>query len=482
MYRQFRKNEPLLFELPEGGRGYSLPKPFGKEKEVPKNLKRQKELKLPNISEPEVIRHYTRLSKKNYGVDDDIYPLGSCTMKYNPKINEEMALLPNFDIHPDQDPSTCQGSLELMFRTQEILKQIAGMDAVSLQPAAGAHGEYTGSLLIRAYHKDNGNNRNEMLVPDSAHGTNPASAALAGFKTVQIPSNSEGTVDIEALKAAVNGNTAGLMLTNPNTLGIFENNIGEIADIVHTAGGLLYYDGANLNAIMGISCPGDFKFDVMHFNLHKTFSTPHGGGGPGSGPVACKKILEPYLPVPRIERDGKKYTLNSKYPKTIGRIRSYYGNFSVIVKAFTYFLTMGSDLREAAVESVLNANYITQKLKNDYELPYRELRKHEVVFSGEKIKKETGVTTLDIAKRLLDYGIHAPTIYFPLIIHEAIMIEPTETESKENLDRLIDALKKIKKEAYDNPEIVKSAPHNTSVGRLDLTKAAREPKVSFGMC
>ena len=482
MYRQFKNSEPILFELPEGGQGYSLPKPIGKEITPPKSLTRTSDPNLPNLSEPEVIRHYTRLSKKTYGVDDGIYPLGSCTMKYNPKINEEMALLPGFDIHPDRDPSTCQGALELIYRTQELLKDIAGMDAVSLQPAAGAHGEYTGCLLIAAYHRSNGDDRKEMLVPDSAHGTNPASAALAGFKTVQIPSNKEGTLDIDALKSAVNENTAGLMLTNPNTLGIFEPDIKEIAGVVHKAGGLLYYDGANLNAIMGICRPGDFGFDIMHFNLHKSFSTPHGGGGPGSGPVAVKKSLEPFLPVPRVEKKGDNYTMSSNYPKSIGMVRSYFGNFGVVVKAFTYLLTMGSDLREAAVEAVLNANYITQKLKDSYELPYKELRKHEVVFSGEKIKKETGVTTLDIGKRLLDYGIHAPTIYFPLIVHEAIMIEPTETETKENLDELIKALKEIKEECYTNPEKVKSAPHNTSIGRLDLTKAAREPKVSYMMC
>ncbi|MFH1787095.1 MAG: aminomethyl-transferring glycine dehydrogenase subunit GcvPB [archaeon] len=481
MYKQAHGDSRLIFEKSDSSTGYSLPKPFGTEFSIPEKLKR-KELNLPEVSEVEVVRHYTNLSQRNFGVDNGFYPLGSCTMKYNPKINEAMAgheLV--VDMHPEQLEETAQGCLELAYNLGEVLKEVSGMDAVSLQPAAGAHGEYIGCMIIRACHKGKGQDRNEIIVPDSAHGTNPASAAMAGFKVVQVPSLEDGTVDIEALKAAVSGRTAGLMLTNPNTLGIFEHNIKEIARIVHGAGGLLYYDGANLNAIMGFCKPGEMGFDVMHINLHKTFATPHGGGGPGSGPVLVKKELAKFLPVPVVEKTGSKFRLNYNLPESIGPSKSSIGNFGVLVKAYTYTLTMGKMLKDASEIAVLNSNYMAQKLKQDYEMPGKEIRKHEFVLSAEKIKTETGCSALDIGKRLLDYGLHAPTIYFPLIVHEALMIEPTETEAKENLDRYIDALKKIKEEAYKSPDLLHGAPANTSVRRLDVTKAIREPVLSWKM-
>jgi glycine dehydrogenase subunit 2 len=474
MYRQARFSEPLLCEKSVPGRtAFSLPESCGDPVVLPEGLAR-KEVDLPELSEVDVVRHYTRLSEMNFGIDTGMYPLGSCTMKYNPKITEEISQLFS-GYHPLQDESTVQGCLALMYNLQEYLKVISGMDAVTLQPAAGAGGELTGALIVKAHQKG----RTEMIVPDSAHGTNPASAHMAGFEVVQIPSNDEGTVDLEALKSAVSEKTAGLMLTNPNTLGIFEKDILTIAHIVHEAGGLLYYDGANLNAVAGISRPGDMGFDIVHFNLHKTFSTPHGGGGPGAGPVGVVKKLRDYLPVPLAESSGKEYYLNYDLPKTIGKVHGFYGNFQVIVKAYIYSLVMGSAIKKASEIAVLNANYVAQKLKDHYELPYNPLRKHEVVLSCEKIKKETGCRALDIAKRLLDYGIHAPTIYFPLIVPEALMIEPTESESKEELDRFIQVMIKIKEECYNTPDIVKEAPHHTAVKRLDETKAARTPVLTW---
>lgn len=473
MYRQAKFSEKLLCEKSIVGRtAFSLPEPFGEPVKIPEHLKR-KELTLPELSEVDVVRHYTRLSEMNFGVDTGTYPLGSCTMKYNPKVTEELSRLFS-DYHPLQDVSTVQGCLEIMYNLQEYLKLISGTDAVTLQPAAGAGGELTGALIVKAYQKK----RTEMIVPDSAHGTNPASAHMAGFTVVEIPSNAEGTVDIEALKSAVSEKTAGLMLTNPNTLGIFEKDILEIADIVHEVGGLLYYDGANLNAIAGVCRPGDMGFDIVHFNLHKTFSTPHGGGGPGAGPVGVKKKLRDYLPVPLVEYNGE-YYFDDNLPHTIGKVHGFYGNFQVVVKAYVYTLLMGSHIRKASEIAVLNANYLAQKLKDHYELPYIPLRKHELVLSCEKIKRETGVKALDIAKRLLDYGIHAPTIYFPLIVPEALMIEPTESESKEDLDTFIDVMIQIKKECYETPELVKEAPHNTAVKRLDEVKAARHPVLTW---
>lgn len=473
MYRQAKFSEKLLCEKSIAGRtAFSLPEPFGEPVKIPEHLRR-KELTLPELSEVDVVRHYTRLSEMNFGVDTGTYPLGSCTMKYNPKVTEELSRLFS-DYHPLQDVSTVQGCLEIMYNLQEYLKLISGTDAVTLQPAAGAGGELTGALIVKAYQKK----RTEMIVPDSAHGTNPASAHMAGFTVVEIPSNDEGTVDIEALKSAVSEKTAGLMLTNPNTLGIFEKDILEIADIVHDIGGLLYYDGANLNAIAGVCRPGDMGFDIVHFNLHKTFSTPHGGGGPGAGPVGVKRKLRDYLPVPLVEYNGE-YYFDYNLPHTIGKVHGFYGNFQVVVKAYVYALLMGSHIKRASEIAVLNANYLAQKLKDHYELPYTPLRKHELVLSCEKIKRETGVKALDIAKRLLDYGIHAPTIYFPLIVPEALMIEPTESESKEDLDTFIDVMIKIKKECYETPELVKDAPHNTAVNRLDEVKAARHPVLTW---
>jgi len=368
-----------------------------------------------------------------------------------------------------------------MYKLGKALCKIGGVDNITLQPAAGAHGEYTGIKIIKKYLKTEGFDKNEIIVPDSAHGTNPASSAMAGFRVVEIPSNEKGCVDLDALNEAVNEKTAGLMLTNPNTLGIFEENIKEISEIIHDAKGLLYYDGANLNALMGFVKPGNMGFDLVHFNLHKTFSTPHGGGGPGSGPVGVKEFLKEYLPHPIVEYDGKKYYLKHDLKNSIGKIKGFYGNFGVIVKAYAYVLTMGNSLKKVSEIAVLNANYIAQKLKDIYEFPYSELRKHEIVLSCEKIKKDTGVTALDISKRILDYGMHAPTIYFPLIVKEALMIEPTETESKEELDKFIDIMRKIHRECYENPEIVKSAPHNTEIKRLNTVKATKEPVLSYKM-
>lgn len=477
-----KEYDKLIFEISRTGRhAYTLP-----ECDVPemsldemfgeKNL-RVEAAELPEVSEVDVVRHYTLLSNKNYGVDTGFYPLGSCTMKYNPKINEDMASLPGFTgIHPCQPVDTVQGALEMMYRLSEMLAEITGMEKVTLQPAAGAHGELTGLMLIKAYHQNRGDlKRTKIIVPDSAHGTNPASASVAGFDIVEIKSDENGAVDIESLKASLNDEIAGLMLTNPSTLGLFEKNIKEIARLVHEAGGLLYYDGANTNAIMGITRPGDMGFDVVHLNLHKTFSTPHGGGGPGSGPVGVKKALVEFLPVPFVEKQGDKYTLNYDKPLSIGKVKGFYGNFGVMVKAYTYILAMGAEgLKKVSETAVLNANYMKNKLKEYYYLPIKEVCKHEFVLGGLEMELKE-VSTLDIAKRLLDYGYHPPTIYFPLIVDSAIMIEPTETESRETLDAFIDAMIKISKEAKETPELVKSAPHSTIVRRLDEVKAARNP-------
>ncbi|MFQ6087481.1 MAG: aminomethyl-transferring glycine dehydrogenase subunit GcvPB [Candidatus Methanofastidiosia archaeon] len=473
---------PLIFELSKKGRNaYSLPKPFGEKVEIPDFMKRRN-LNLPEVSEPEVIRHFIHLSRRNFGVDSGFYPLGSCTMKYNPKLSEEIAFLKEItEIHPYQDENTVQGSLELMYKLSEFLKKLSGMDAITLQPAAGAHGELCGCLIMKAYHKDRGEERDEVIVPDSAHGTNPASASMVGFKVIEIPSNENGMVDLEALKAALSEKTAGLLLTNPNTLGLFEEDILEISNLVHKAGGLLYYDGANLNAIMGICRPEDMGFDLLHFNLHKSFSTPHGGGGPGAGPVGVKKFLREFLPVPIVERKDKKYYLEYDLRKSIGKLKGFYGNFQVLVKAYAYILSMGSELQKASELAVLNANYLYHKLKEYYEIPFKPLKKHEFVLSCERIRRETGVRALDIAKRLLDYEIYAPTIYFPLIVKEAMMIEPTETESRETLQRFADVMIHIHKECYENPDVVKSAPHKTPIKRLDDVRAAREPILSWRM-
>ncbi|NLT47818.1 MAG: aminomethyl-transferring glycine dehydrogenase subunit GcvPB, partial [Clostridiales bacterium] len=436
---------------------------------------------LPEVSEVDVVRHYTLLSNKNYGVDTGFYPLGSCTMKYNPKINEDMAALGCFsNLHPYQPEDTVQGALAMMYDLDGMLSEISGMARVSLQPAAGAHGEMTGLMIIKAYHEKNGDSkRTKIIVPDSAHGTNPASAAVVGFDIIEVKSTSEGLVDVESLKSVLNDEVAGLMLTNPNTLGLFEKDIKEIADLVHEAGGLLYYDGANMNAIMGICRPGDMGFDVIHYNLHKTFSTPHGGGGPGSGPVGVKEHLVKFLPAPVVEKSGERYFLDYERPDSIGKVKSFYGHFGVMIRAYTYILAMGAEgLKEASQKAVLNANYMMSRLKEYYKLPIDDVCKHEFILAG--LKEEAGdVITLDIAKRLLDYGYHPPTVYFPLIVHEAMMIEPTETESRETLDEFIETLIKIAAEAKENPELLKEAPHNTPVRRIDEVLAARSPVLKW---
>ncbi|MBU5438598.1 aminomethyl-transferring glycine dehydrogenase subunit GcvPB [Tissierella sp. MSJ-40] len=481
-----RKYDKLIFEVSKPGRkAYNLPALDVEDKciksFIPEEFLSDTELDFPEVSEVDVIRHYTNLSHKNYGVDTGFYPLGSCTMKYNPKINEDTARMDGFaNIHPYQMEGCIQGSLQLMYELDKALAEIAGMDKMSLQPAAGAHGELTGIMVIKAYHEKNGDSkRTKIIVPDSAHGTNPATAAMAGYDIVEVKSTKNGLVDLESLKAVVGDDTAGLMLTNPNTLGLFEKDIKEIAKIVHDAGGQLYYDGANANAILGHARPGDMGFDVVHFNIHKTFSTPHGGGGPGSGPIGVKKHLMEFLPVPLVNKDEDRYYLDYDVPNTIGKVKDFYGHFGILVRAYTYILTMGSDgLKKASEMAVLNANYMANKLKEYYYLPIDTLFKHEFVLGGLK-DTLSEVTTLDIAKRLLDHGYHPPTVYFPLIINQAIMIEPTETESKETLDEFIDAMIKISKESSENPQVVKDAPHNTIVRRPDETKAARNPVLKY---
>lgn len=472
----------LIFELSQPGRiGYSLPEcdvpRVDVSQLIPQEMLRQEEPALPEVYEVDVIRHYTELSRRNFGVDNGFYPLGSCTMKYNPKVNEDVARYAGFaKIHPYQPEQSIQGALELMHTLQKDLAALTGMDAVTLQPAAGAHGEWTGLMMIRAYHEKRGEHRTKVIVPDSSHGTNPASATVAGFQTITIPSTPEGLVDLEALRAAVGSDTAALMLTNPNTLGLFEKQISEVAQIVHEAGGLLYYDGANSNAIMGITRPGDMGFDVVHLNLHKTMSTPHGGGGPGAGPVGVKSRLLPFLPEPVVEKleDGT-FTLRSGSPDSIGRVKAYYGNFGILVRAYTYIRSYGPEgLRRVSECAVLNANYMMHRLKDHYEMPYTSVCKHEFVMSGKGLK-QYGIRTLDVAKRLLDFGYHPPTVYFPLNVEECIMIEPTETESKETLDAFIDTMIQIAGEAKDNPELLLNAPYGTAVRRLDETTAARKP-------
>jgi len=475
--------EPLIFEKSVPGQeGFLVAEPedkSGPQKIIPDKLLRKTELKLPEVGEQEVVRHYSRLSTWNYSVDHGFYPLGSCTMKYNPKLNEFTASLPGLSaLHPESPEAFSQGMLELWSRLENALAEICGMDAVTIQPCAGAHGELCGMLLVRAYFDDKGQKRSKILLPDTAHGTNPASAALAGFEVVEVETQN-GLLTPEHIKPYLDETVAGLMLTNPNTLGLFETHIAKIAELIHQAGGLLYMDGANLNALMGIARPGDMGVDVMQMNLHKTFSTPHGGGGPGSGPVAVKKILEPYLPNPRAVKEGGKFRLDCNRPKSIGRLTGWYGNVLVWVKAFTYILRMGAEgLKQASELAVLNANYIRAKLKDHYQISYPDTCMHEAVFSDKGFPNE--VTTMDIAKRLIDYGFHPPTIYFPLVIHGALMIEPTETESRARLDEFIAALLKIKQEAETTPELVKGAPSKTPVARLDEVNAARHPVLCWG--
>lgn len=445
-----------------------------------KVCERQSELLLAEVSEQDISRHYTELAKATHGVNDGFYPLGSCTMKYNPKINDEMAALPGFTgIHPLQPQESVQGCMEVLKTAETVLCEITGMDEMSFQPAAGAHGEFTGLLLIKAYHRSRGDRkRTKIIVPDSAHGTNPASGVMVGFEVINIPSREDGCVDLLKLKEAVGEDTAGLMLTNPNTVGLFDRNILDITRIVHEAGGLTYYDGANLNAVMGIARPGDMGFDVIHLNLHKTFSTPHGGGGPGSGPVGCKEFLAEFLPGMQVAGEGP-YHLERK-PRSVGMVKAFYGNFLVVVRALTYLTVLGKEgITQASRNAVLNANYIRVKLSPYYHMPYEETCMHEFVMSLEQEKHETGVSAMDVAKALLDYGIHPPTMYFPLIVHEALMVEPTETESRESLDELIQAFIEIHETALGEPEKLKSAPHVTQVGRLDEVAAARNPRLKY---
>lgn len=475
-YRSVRYEEPLLKDIPSTCQSKPLPTLT-----VPKTLQRAQPLQRPPIEELQLMRHYLHLSQMNYGVETGMYPLGSCTMKYNPKLCEAISAWDAFTFtHPYQDPSTIQGTLELMYELEHMLCEITGMDAMTLQPAAGAQGEFTGLLLARAYHDSrHDTNRTEIVLPDTSHGTNPASAAMAGYSVIEIPSTPEGTVDLAALEKTVTEKTACFMLTNPNTLGIFESDITEIARIVHAKGALLYYDGANLNAILGKARPGDMGFDIVHINLHKTFSTPHGGGGPGSGPVGCKKHLEPFLPVPRIVKTQSHYDFSYDHPKSIGKIKAWYGNTSTLIKAYTYILMMGGDgLTEAAEIAVLNANYMKQKLVDSgfYDLPYRPLRKHEFVLSADRLLNTKGVRALDIAKRLLDFGLHPPTVYFPHIVKEALMIEPTESESRDTLDIYIDALIAIAKEDAAQS---KTAPHETAVRRIDEVGAVKTPILTW---
>ena len=479
MYRQAKHDRRLIMER-DGHSDFDLPFLKGlsdRDIDVPASVRRAS-LDLPSLPEREVVKHYVNLSQMNYGVDNGLYPLGSCTMKFNPKYADYLTSLPTVNcIHPCQAEETVQGALQIMHELEMALCEISGMDAVSLQPAAGAHGEFTGMLLTKAFHVSRGEDRDEVVIPDSAHGTNPASAAMAGYRVVEIPSSKDGSVDLEALKAAMSERTAAFMITNPNTLGIFESEIQQVAKIVHEAGALLYYDGANLNAVMGRTTPGKMDFDIVHFNLHKTFATPHGGGGPGAGPVGVKKRIEPFLPVPRIVVRDSKYAWDYDRPESIGKVRSFYGNFAVLLRAYAYILRMGGDgLRNASDRAVLNSNYLKKQLMDVYPLPFRELRKHEFVVSAKPLRDQKGIRALDVAKRLLDYGYHAPTIYFPSLVEEALMIEPTETETKETLDEFASVMKRI---ASEDPEIVRSAPHNTAVGKVDEVYAAKEAILSY---
>ncbi len=471
----------LIFDLSRKDRiGYHIKKKNLPDVHLPKDRLRPHPALLPEVSEFDVVRHYTNVSQKNFGVETGFYPLGSCTMKYNPKINDELATLPGFlNIHPLQPEETIQGVLKIYYETQAMLSEISGLKAYSLNPFAGAHGELAGLMIIKAYHeKNNDFKRTKIIIPDSAHGTNPASATVCGFDTVEIKSNPDGTVNLEALRAVLNDEVAGLMLTNPNTAGVFEKDILEISNMVHEVGGLLYYDGANLNALLGISRPGDMGFDITHINLHKTFSTPHGGGGPGSGPVGvCEKLVE-FLPNPVVKKENDRYYFD-KALDSIGTLGQFFGNAGVYIRAYVYLLTLGKEgLCKVGAYAVLNANYIKESLKDLFELPIKGHCMHEFVYDG-LIDTSTGVKTLDIAKRLLDYGFHAPTVYFPLIFSQSMMIEPTEVESKETLDAFIDVLRKVANEAIEDPEMVKTAPHHTLVRRLDEAKAARQPIVKY---
>ncbi|MFH1824282.1 MAG: aminomethyl-transferring glycine dehydrogenase subunit GcvPB [Candidatus Firestonebacteria bacterium] len=471
----------LIFEKSKTGRkGYSLPKTFIYKKNlIPDKFLRKINANLPEVSEPQVVRHYTRLSQRNIGVDSNFYPLGSCTMKYNPKINEEISSLSGFTkIHPYQEENTVQGALRVIYELGEYLKEISGLDGITFQPAAGAHGEITGLLMAKAYHKDKGRQPKKVLVTDTSHGTNPASASLVGYNVVTVHSKN-GFTDIDDLRSKLDEDTAVFMITIPNTLGIFEKDIVKISEMVHKVKGLMYMDGANLNAILGITKPADFGIDIMHFNLHKTFSTPHGGGGPGAGPVAVREFLKEYLPYPVVDKKDDKFIFNYNIPKSIGKVRNFYGNFNVLVKAYIYLKLIGKEgIKEVSKLAVLNANYLKEILKKYFNLPYNVICKHEFVLSMNTFK-DKDVRAIDIAKRLLDYGFHPPTIYFPLIVEEAFMIEPTETEDKETLDEFIESLINIKKEIEENPEVVKNAPQTTPIRRVNEVQAARNPILKY---
>lgn len=468
-----------IFEKSNGIDGINLTDEKENLNFLDKDLLRTSDTELPQMSELEVMRHYKELSDLNFCIEKGFYPLGSCTMKYNPKVNEFLSTLEGFNIHPNTSDKNAQGALKLMYDLQTALLKITGMDAITLKPSAGAHGEMTGMMIIKKYFDSIGEKRTKVIIPDSAHGTNPASAKMAGFDIVEIKSNEKGQVDIDSLKAVLNEDVAAIMMTNPNTLGIFEERVEEISKLMHDNGSLLYYDGANFNAITGYTNPKLMGFDVVHLNLHKTFSTPHGGGGPGAGPVAVVEKLKDFLPTPTIEFDGNKYFRNYNVKNSIGSIKDFYGNFSVFIRAYAYILMLGQNLKHASENAVLNANYLKEKLKKYYDLPYDEPCMHEFVLSGEKQKQESGVSTLHIAKALMDGNTHPPTVYFPLIVHEAIMIEPTESEQKEKLDEFVDTMIEIAKIAKDNPEEILSAPHTTPVKKIDEVTAARHPDLKF---
>jgi len=473
----------LIFEKSRPGRrAGELPRHDLPRVGVPEDLRRTEPPRLPELAEPELLRHFTELSTRNFGIDTGFYPLGSCTMKYNPRVNERLVMLPGFrDLHPYQDEAEIQGALELMWRLQEILIEVCGLDACSLQPAAGSQGELTGLMLMRAYFADRGeaDQRDTIITADTAHGTNPASVTMAGYKLAKVETDTRGNVDIANLRELVDERTAGLMLTNPSTLGLFDEHIEEIAEIFHAAGALLYYDGANLNAVCGISRPGDMGFDIVHINLHKTFSQPHGGGGPGGGPIVVRDKLEPFLPVPSVVKEGASFRLDHDRPKSIGKVRGYTGPFGVFVRSYAFIRSYGPQLRQMSEAAVLNANYLLARLKEGYELPFDRLCMHEFVLSARSLKREHGVSALDVAKRLMDYGFHPPTIYFPLVVSEALMVEPTETETKETLDAFADAMLAIAREAERDPETIHAAPHNRPVKRLDEVRAAKQAIVRY---
>jgi glycine dehydrogenase subunit 2 len=475
----------LIFEKSKAGRRASaiprhegLPAP-----EIPAELRRAEPPRLPEVPEFELIRHFTELSTRNFGIDNGFYPLGSCTMKYNPRVNERLVAMPGFaNLHPLQEEQGAQGALELEWRLQQILAEVTGLDAVSLQPAAGSQGELTGLMLVRAYFESRGESaaRRKVVIPDTAHGTNPASVTMAGYEMTPVKTDPRGNIDVDDLREKVDGQTAALMLTNPSTLGLFDEKITEISEIFHGAGALMYYDGANLNAVCGVSRPGDMGFDIVHINLHKTFSQPHGGGGPGGGPIAVRDILEPFLPVPVVVENGDgTFAFDFDRPHSIGKVRGYSGPFGVFVRSYAYIRMYGPRLREMSEAAVLNANYILARLKGTYDVPFDRLCMHEFVLSARTLKRDHGATALDVAKRLMDYGFHPPTIYFPLIVPEALMVEPTETETKETLDAFCDAMLAIAREAADDPALLKDAPHSRPVRRLDEVRAAKHPIVKF---